>query len=264
VKRTFVALTTTVRLVADDELGIDDLAAFLIDAYPATAAAPDIAYRLRAGVMEAVDRYDDPVADTSDLVPLFELDLYQQVGERAAAGWLLHAAALERDGRAFVFAGPSGAGKTSLTLALLARGWRLLTEEIALVDRELFVRGLARPIHLPSEREVPAGWRHRPYPIRGGASTIVAHPPPGARTSGPLPVGAIVRISHAPGAAATLDPLPPTHAIHRLWDATLRTNDDGLAAAVDIAARARLFELCTSSVAASVELVERYITRRNS
>lgn len=255
-KRRFLALTTAVEIAVDDELGIAELAQFLIDAYPDTDAEPEIAYHLRAGVMEAVERYEDPVAYTSDLVPLFELDLYQQVGERAAPGWLLHAAALERDGRAFVFAGPSGAGKTSLTLALLARGWRLLTEEIALVDRALRVRGLARPMHLSPGSEVPASWRQHPYPIRGGASTVVAHPPAASRVMGPLPLAAIVRIRHAADVAPALDRLPPQHVITRLWDATLRTNDDGLAAAVEIAARAPLFELCTSSVAASVGLVE--------
>jgi hypothetical protein len=257
VKHTFVALTTTAQLVVDDDLGIDQLAAFLIDAYPPSDSPPEISYHLRAGVMEAVDRYEDPVADASDLVPLFELDLYQQVGERAAPGWLLHAAVLESRGRAYVFAGPSGAGKTSLTLALLARGWRLVTEEIALVDRDLGVRGLARPIHLESDRQVPAGWRHRAYPMRGRTESIVAHPPDSARVSGPLPLAAIIRIRHAVDMAPTLEPLSPQHALTRLWDATLRANDDGLAAAVEIAVRTSLFELCTSSVSASVELAER-------
>jgi hypothetical protein len=256
VKRRFAALTTSVELIVDDELGITELAEFLVDAYPETTEPAAIAYHLRAGAMVAVDRYEDPVACAGDLVPLFELDLYQQVGERAAPGWLLHAAALEKNGRAYVFAGPSGAGKTSLTLALLARGWRLVTEEIALIDRELQVRGLARPIHLTDAHEVPAAWRSRAYPIRGGAARVVAHPPAEVRVAGPLPLAAIVRIGHAPEVAPTLEPLAPQRAITRLWDATLRQDDDGLATAIAISARATLRELTTPTVEAAARLAE--------
>jgi hypothetical protein len=253
-KRRFVALSTVVELAVDEQLGISELAAFLIDAYPTTDAPPAIAYRLHDRVMSAVDRYDDPVADLSDLVPLFELDLYQQVAERAPPGWLLHAATLERDGRAYVFAGPSGAGKTSLTLGLMARGWRLVTEEMTLVDRELNVRGLARPIHAERASDVPASWRTRSYPIRGGANNVLAHPPSELRVLGPLPLSAIIAIGHAPNTPASCEPLAPQHAIARLWQATLRTDDDGLAAAVRIASQARLLYLRSSSVEAALEL----------
>ena len=255
-KRRFAALSTPVELVVDDELGISELAAFLIDAYPETDAPPAIGYHLRAGVMVAVDRYEDPVVDVHDLVPLFELDLYQQVAERAAPGWLLHAAALEKSGRAFVFAGPSGAGKTTLTLALLARGWRLVTEEMVLIDRELGVHGLARPIHAASRHTIPSSWRWHEYPLRGRATNVVAHPPSELRVAGPLPLAAIARIGHAPDAAPTLEQLTPQRAITRLWDATLRQDDDGLAAAVSIAGRANPLELLTGSIEDAVQLAE--------
>jgi hypothetical protein len=257
VKRRFVALGTAVELTADDELGISDLAAFLIDAYELTDAAPAIAYHLHDRVMTAVDRYDDPVDDVSDLVPLFELDLYQQAAERAPAGWLLHAATLEKDGRAYVFAGPSGAGKTTLTLGLMARGWRLVTEEMTLVDRALMARGLARPIHAERASEVPPSWRRRDYPIRGSARNILAHPPTEQRVTASLPVAAIVRIDHAVDAVDGCEPLTGQRAITRLWDATLRKDDDGLAAAIAIAAAGRVLNLSSQSVASAVDLAGR-------
>lgn len=253
-KRTFEALSTVIELVVDDELGISDLAEFVIDAYPESQAAPAVAYHLRADAMVAVDRYDDPVAEVADLVPLFELDLYQQVAERAPPGWLLHAAALERDGRAYVFAGPSGAGKTSLMLALVAVGWRLITEEMVLIDRELRVRGLARPIHADSRSVIPASWRMRDYPLRGSATNVLAHPPAELRVADALPLAAIARIDHAPDAVPALTALAPQRAITRLWDATLRQDDDGLASAVAIAARVRTLDLWSSSVEAAALL----------
>ena len=48
---------------------------------------------------------------------------------------VLHAAALERDGRALLIAGPSESGKTTLALALLREGFRLLSDDFTPLDR---------------------------------------------------------------------------------------------------------------------------------
>jgi HprK-related kinase A len=49
---------------------------------------------------------------------------------------LLHAATVERDGRALLMTGESGAGKSTLAALLGERGWRLMGDEFALVDLE--------------------------------------------------------------------------------------------------------------------------------
>lgn len=62
---------------------------------------------------------------------------------------MLHAAVLEKNGRAVVLPGDPGAGKSTLTAALMLSGWRLLSDEITLVDRnDGLLVGLARPISL--------------------------------------------------------------------------------------------------------------------
>ena len=62
---------------------------------------------------------------------------------------MLHAAVLERGGRALIMPGDPGAGKSTLTAALMLSGWRLLSDEIALVDRrDGLLRGLARAVSL--------------------------------------------------------------------------------------------------------------------
>lgn len=62
---------------------------------------------------------------------------------------MLHAAVLERNGACVIMPGEPGAGKSTLTAALMLSGWRLLSDELALIDRDdgLLV-GLARPVSL--------------------------------------------------------------------------------------------------------------------
>lgn len=59
---------------------------------------------------------------------------------------LLHAAVLERHGRAVILPGDPGAGKSTLTAALMLSGWRLLSDELAMIDRD---DGLAVPLARP-------------------------------------------------------------------------------------------------------------------
>jgi HprK-related kinase A len=62
---------------------------------------------------------------------------------------MLHAAVLERDGCALIMPGDPGAGKSTLTAALMLDGWRLLSDEITLLDRDDgLLYGLARPVSL--------------------------------------------------------------------------------------------------------------------
>ncbi len=47
---------------------------------------------------------------------------------------ILHAAVLERNGRALILPAPSGSGKSTLCAALLFHGWRLLSDELTLIS----------------------------------------------------------------------------------------------------------------------------------
>lgn len=55
-----------------------------------------------------------------------------------ALGWrrhlLLHAACVERDGKALLLTGESGSGKSTLSALLGARGWRFMGDELSLLD----------------------------------------------------------------------------------------------------------------------------------
>ncbi|MBN8506245.1 MAG: HprK-related kinase A [Burkholderiales bacterium] len=66
---------------------------------------------------------------------------------------MLHAACLAHDdGRCVVLPGDPGAGKSTLTAALMLSGWRLLTDELTLIDRvNGDIIGLGRPVNLKNE-----------------------------------------------------------------------------------------------------------------
>ena len=67
--------------------------------------------------------------------------------------WLIvHAAVLERNGRAVILPGRPGAGKSTLTAVLACRGWRLLSDEHAILDVDQGTLIPApRPISLKNE-----------------------------------------------------------------------------------------------------------------
>ncbi len=64
--------------------------------------------------------------------------------------WLtLHAASLERNGGVVILPAPPGSGKSTLCAALALRGWRLMSDEMCLIDLQVGqVHALARPINL--------------------------------------------------------------------------------------------------------------------
>jgi HprK-related kinase A len=65
---------------------------------------------------------------------------------------LLHAAVLERHGRCVILPGDPGAGKSTLTAALMLSGWRLLSDELTVIDRDDGrLLGLARPVSLKNQ-----------------------------------------------------------------------------------------------------------------
>ena len=62
---------------------------------------------------------------------------------------IIHAAVVERDGRAAVLPAPPGSGKSTLCAGLVNRGWRLLSDELALFDMDRnLIYGMCRPVNI--------------------------------------------------------------------------------------------------------------------
>lgn len=66
--------------------------------------------------------------------PLLEWGLNWCISAHCHQYLILHAAVVEQRGRALILPAPPGSGKSTLCAGLVARGWRLLSDELTLID----------------------------------------------------------------------------------------------------------------------------------
>ncbi|MBP7147793.1 MAG: hypothetical protein KBD01_09625 [Acidobacteria bacterium] len=198
------------------------------------SAAPVL--RTPAGDVELAR--DDPEGHAAGIV-------FRELLDRVDRFVVLHAAAVEHAGRAFLVAGPTGSGKTTLALALVERGLRLLSDDFAPLER--------------------GGRRIHPFPkslgVRGGAAAQLADRVAQVRgedlalgagrwTLAPAPLGGIVFFNGLDAAPAPLapyrfaiatahDPAPLVRELARLDGVSvIERGERSLVAAID-PARAR-------------------------
>lgn len=109
---------------------------------------------LRRWIRPQVDFYFDGVPTFHPLpldqaFPMLEWGLNWCIASHAHQYLIVHAAVVERNDKAVIMPAPPGSGKSTLCAALAHRGWRLLSDELALLDVETgAVVPLARPINL--------------------------------------------------------------------------------------------------------------------
>jgi len=84
-------------------------------------------------------------------LPALEWGLNWAVAVTVNQYLVIHAASLERNGRAIIIPGPPGAGKSTLCAGLAFRGLRLLSDELTLLRPDGRLIALARPLSLKNE-----------------------------------------------------------------------------------------------------------------
>jgi HprK-related kinase A len=135
---------------------------------------------------------------------------------------IVHAAAVERYGAALVLPGPPGSGKSTLCAGLVSRGWRLLSDELTLLE-------------FPTGSIVPLP---RPVSLKNASIEAIRQFSPGA-TLGP-PVHDTVK-----GSVAHMK--PPTESVHRATEAArprwiaLPRYERGATAQLTVLSKARTF-----------------------
>jgi HprK-related kinase A len=84
--------------------------------------------------------------------PLLEWSMNWCISMLAHQYLLLHSAVIEREGCAVILPAPPGSGKSTLCAGLVNRGWRLLSDELALISlADASITPLGRPISLKNQ-----------------------------------------------------------------------------------------------------------------
>jgi len=155
--------------------------------------------------------------------PMLEWGLNWCVANRAHRYLMIHAAVLERGGRAVILPAPPGSGKSTLCAALAYRGWRLLSDELTLIRPEDgLIEPVPRPVSLKNAsidvmRSYLADSDHAVFtvPVDTTLKGLVAHlraPADAvARSSESARPAWIVFPRYQAGAPSTLEALPPAH-----------------------------------------------------
>ena len=84
--------------------------------------------------------------------PLLEWSMNWCIAMHGHHYLLLHSAVIEKEGCAVVMPAPPGSGKSTLCAGLVHRGWRLLSDELALISlTDTSITPLGRPISLKNQ-----------------------------------------------------------------------------------------------------------------
>jgi HprK-related kinase A len=146
----------------------------------------------RSVLSRSSDRVQFLLDDASVLQPfprscaltLLEWGLNACVYRSANQFIMIHAAVVERQGWGLLLPGRPGAGKSTLCAALVSAGWRLLSDEVALIEpADGRLRPVARPISLKNDsieliRRFAPGMMFGPATVGTSKGTVAHVKPP--------------------------------------------------------------------------------------
>ena len=189
----------------------------------------------------------------------------------------MHAAVVERDGRALLMPADSGSGKSTLSAALAWRGWRLLSDEMAIFSFEK--GGRVRPNPRPISLKNNAIGVIAAFEPRARMGRVYSGTPKGDIRFMQAPVEAVGRAqeaaianlvvtpSYVAGAAARLVALEKVEGFKLLTDhavnyaSMLRTGFDVI---TDIVERCGIYRLTYSRLDEAIELLDELHRRARS
>ncbi|MGJ9418440.1 HprK-related kinase A [Massilia sp. CMS3.1] len=210
----------------------------------------------------------------AQVYPMFEWAMNWCVSSHAHSWLVIHAAVVEREGAAVILPAPPGSGKSTLCAALVARGWRLLSDELTLIRLEDGrIDPVPRPVSLKNGSiDVIRAWApeaHLSPPVADTIKGTVAHMRvPGAsvaRAQEPATPAWIVFPKWRAGAPAELVPVPQARAHLRLAENAFNYSLLG-AAGFTTAARlidsTRTFDFSYGALDDAIVVFERLLAER--
>lgn len=181
---------------------------------------------------------------------------------------VLHAAVVEKAGGALLLPAPPGTGKSTLCAGLVSRGWRLLSDELCLIDpASAHIVPLARPISLKNASvDVIRGFAPDAVispvvhdTLKGSVAHLRAPADSVRRAGEPAPARWIVLPRYERGAAAQLEPLARGPAFMQLADSAFNYEVHGAGGfrlLADLVEACRCFEFSYGSLEEAVRVFD--------
>jgi hypothetical protein len=238
---------------------------------------PDIRYRVEADPaagmfrLSSTDRPSIRVSRIGDLLFQLEKAVTVTLQLRRRDLLFLHAAALERDGFAYLLAGESGHGKSTTAWGLSHHGFRYLSDELSPIDLpSMSVLGYPHALCLKQRPPVVyalpgTGTRDRAAPLEAPVLDLgeTIHVPVTALaagwSSGPCTLGAIVFVRHGPQLPEpVLRRIGSAEAAARMYVSTLNAlahEAHGLDAVLRVVGQVPCFALDSADLRRTCELV---------
>lgn len=183
-----------------------------------------------------------------------------------AQSLMFHAAALERDGRVFLFPAASGSGKTTLAAWLVGHGYRLLSDELAAIDSAGSVSGFCQAMNVKTQGiPLVAGWPWLASAIRASLATPrgLLLPWREHTDAKAAPITHLVFPGYQPGAAFSAEPMSTARATAGLLTCLLNARNlprGGLHAAAAVCRRVPATRLRFSRLQEVVDWLDQLAT----
>jgi hypothetical protein len=261
----------TLQVQADDGQCLTGNFRDILGQFVVSHGSPNVTLNVRSGAYTVRDRTGTSLSATAmELdepgVTLADAALQTYIG-CCADYLLLHAAGLERDGRVVLLAAPSTHGKTTLTLALLASGWRFLSDEIVPVrldDCRAAPFPRATHIRHPSldsieQQGFGPALSQAVRLLHEDRQRVLGIPVHQVPVACRLDVAAVVFPTYTPGVQATPVRIAPALAASRLLEQALNGGTLGrqaFASAIALARRVPSYRLSVDTLGKAVTVVE--------
>jgi HprK-related kinase A len=200
-----------------------------------------------------------PALPLSQTHPLFEWGLNWAIATLSGSDIVIHSAVVEKNGIALALPGDPGAGKSTLCAMLALSDWRLLSDELTIIDRQtLKVRSIPRPISLKDQSirliktRFPDTYMTEPISETRKGDIAYAKPHDSAvlNVDQQAPIGMIIFPQYQAGSPLEVVPISKAYALAQLLDNTFNVGllgKEGFADAAQALANAKCFEVTYSS-----------------
>lgn len=206
-------------------------------------------------------------ADYWQLFRFLEIQLIKFLGDQVTQAYLIHAGAVGNDEGGILLPGPSGSGKSSLTLGLVERGYSYFSDDLTAIDppsgdlhpfpkpfsikdTSIFPK-LAYSADIWYGGEKKSGKEEQVWYLAADDLTSTAR-------SGPVPVRYIIFPTYKPKAKPDIRAIEPNEAAQRLLDNSAnfhRFGPKGLRLVARLVQNAKSFDLISGKLEHSLDLV---------